>query len=205
MKYFISILFTFHFFITSYCQPESGGKIEAGKCYAKCLIGEQYEKEEITIFQYTGVDFKSRKIKKQTVITSPESRKFISVKDTSCLKPNEADCIKSTMVVVPETSEEIYIVKDTNKVKDFKIRNVFQNKLVKSGTYEWRQIVCQDDLTSSLILEIRKALIAEGYSLSLKKVVDKEFYTAFNLYQKKNNLLPGPIDYVTLRSLGIKQ
>jgi hypothetical protein len=206
MKYFLLFLFSIIFSMVSYTQPKPGMRHEPGKCYAKCLISDQYEQKEFTIFEYAGQDFTSPYIVEEIFLISNESLEWVKNKlDPNCLSENKNDCLLWQQQKINVISEKIYIVKDTNRIKDFKKRTISRKILVKEGGFgEWREIVCGTSVTPKLIQEVKNALVAKGYWVDINvKTLDKDAKSVLLKYQEDNKLPIGPLDFETLRSLGI--
>jgi hypothetical protein len=192
MKYLFLMILSFYS-IFSFCQRTEGMKVETGKCYAKCLMNDQFEQKETKILEYTGKDFSNPFIIQRTVVLIDQYQKFTKEND-EWISEN-----------IPAVSEKIYFVKDTNQVKDFKIRNILRKKLIKSGGFtEWKEVVCEADLTTDLITRMSKAIFEAGYPIKIGGNVDKAFKDALKHYQEKKNLALGYFDIETLNSLGVK-
>ncbi len=66
-------------------------------------------------------------------------------------------------------------------------------------------VVCPDDVTRGLILQIKNGLFLRGYKLSNMKpdVVDAEFFEVLSKYQEEHYLPIGGLNYPTLESFDI--
>lgn len=75
----------------------------------------------------------------------------------------------------------------------------------KGGYTEWKVVLCDDDKSSSTILQIQEALTKKGYLLADRIIVGDEQQTmkALVKYQSENNLPTGQLDFETLASLGV--
>ncbi len=77
--------------------------------------------------------------------------------------------------------------------------------LVKKGGFtEWRQVVCESNITADLTREVQVALKNKGYDPGhLSNSIDSSTKAALIKFQKDNGLPIGQLDFETLRALGI--
>lgn len=180
---------------------------EPGKCYAKCLVVDEYDKFEEEIFVYTGENEEQEGIVYETIITEPETEKWVKKEAKNCLSKNKNDCLVWCLTKTPEMSEDFYIVQDTNLIKDFKIEIVSYSELVKEGGYtEWKEVVCQADVTPSFYRGLQEVLIEQGFLVDIPAdgKINQETKEALVKYQKKNYLPVGSLDVETLRHMGLE-
>ncbi|MBT8189084.1 MAG: OmpA family protein, partial [Bacteroidia bacterium] len=87
-------------------------------------------------------------------------------------------------------------------------KTVTKRQLVKAGGFtEWREVVCDADITSELVRSVQSALIERGYnvgSAGADNVMGAATKSALVKFQKDNGLPVGQLDFETLRALGIK-
>ena len=80
--------------------------------------------------------------------------------------------------------------------------------MVKQGGFtDWREVVCDSEITVELIRSVQKALIARGYNVGpagADNKIGKDTKDALMKYQKDNNLPVGQLDIETLKSLGVR-
>jgi outer membrane protein OmpA-like peptidoglycan-associated protein len=80
--------------------------------------------------------------------------------------------------------------------------------LVKAGGYtDWREIVCDKDITADLISRVQSALMSRGYDVGAAgadNVMGAATKTALVKFQKANGLPVGQLDFETLKALGVK-
>lgn len=85
---------------------------------------------------------------------------------------------------------------------------ITKRRLVKAGGFsEWREIVCDADVTTELIRKVQQALIDRGYNVGaagVDNVFGADTKAALVKYQKDKGLPIGSLDFETLKSLGIK-
>lgn len=85
---------------------------------------------------------------------------------------------------------------------------VTKRRLVKAGGFsEWREIVCEADVTTELIRKVQQALIDRGYNVGpagVDNVFGADTKSALVKYQKDKGLPIGTLNFETLKSLGIK-
>jgi hypothetical protein len=87
-------------------------------------------------------------------------------------------------------------------------RTITKRQLVKPGGFtEWREVVCDTDITSDLVRRVQSALISRGYDVG-PAGADNDMgpgtKVALVKFQKDNGLPVGQLDFETLRALGIK-
>jgi hypothetical protein len=87
-------------------------------------------------------------------------------------------------------------------------RTITKRQLVKEGGFtEWREIVCEADITTDLIRRVQEALIERGYSVGTAGA-DNQMgpgtKAALRKFQEENGLPMGQLDIETLKALGIK-
>ncbi len=87
---------------------------------------------------------------------------------------------------------------------------ITKKRLVSSGgfTEEWREVVCDADVTPRLIYQVQKALISRGYNVGAAgadNVMGRATKEALYKFQKANGLPVGNLDFETLKALGVKQ
>lgn len=181
---------------------------EPGKCYAKCLMANEFDNYEFELPVYTGDpenDTVPRKVEKITLAQG--KKEWVKKKaDRKCLSPNPDDCLVWCLVEVPEMSVEREIVTDLS-MTDFYIMETFEKKELKKkgGFTEWKEILCANKITSYTIRQIQTALLDEGFlnSIPRKKRLNAETKGALKSYQLKHGLPVGNLDLKTLDALGI--
>jgi len=85
---------------------------------------------------------------------------------------------------------------------------ITKRKLIKAGGFsEWREIVCDADVTTDLVRRVQKALMDRGYDIGpagTDNVMGTATKNALIKYQKEKGLPIGSLDFETLKSLGVK-
>lgn len=77
----------------------------------------------------------------------------------------------------------------------------------KGGFTEWREVVCEADITPDLYKRIQQALLDRGYNIGSAKpdgVIGPGTKSALVEFQKDNGLPVGNLDFETLRALGVQ-
>ncbi len=87
--------------------------------------------------------------------------------------------------------------------------NITKRNLVTPGGFtEWKEVVCNSDVTPALYRQIQEALIAKGYSVGAAGA-DGTFGAASKAalvkFQRDNGLPVGQMDIETLKSLGVRR
>ena len=87
-------------------------------------------------------------------------------------------------------------------------RTVSKRQLVKKGGFtEWREVVCDADISSDLVRRVQNALLSRGYDLGASGAdndMGPSTKAALVKFQKDNGLPVGQLDFETLKALGIK-
>ncbi|MCL4110247.1 UNVERIFIED_CONTAM: hypothetical protein GTU68_030631 [Idotea baltica] len=88
-------------------------------------------------------------------------------------------------------------------------KTLTKRQLVKKGGFtEWREVVCESDITSDLVRRVQNALIAKGYNLGAAGAdndMGPSTKAALVKFQRENNLPIGSLDFETLKALGVSQ
>ena len=116
----------------------------------------------------------------------------------------QEEIIPAVTQVVPRQR----IVKPSETVKTeipVTYKTIMKKVLVKKGgTYEWKEILCEKDVTESRINQIQEALIREGYDPG---PVDNQMGEATKQciikFQKDKGLPVGNLNMETLKALGV--
>lgn len=183
--------------------------IEAGKCYAECLIGDEYESESLNFYEFTGdLGLENVEIYTSKLIIEPSKTKWIQKVKPNCNEVKSEECKIWYLEKSDEILEEIHGLKDTSQTDNFYLRTVEHEVLVNKGGYsEWREIVCNDDISDELLDEIKDELINLGYSIksqSSRENISYEFKNVLIDFQRDNHLPIGNFDIETLELLGIE-
>jgi len=149
---------------------------EPGKCYAKCMIPDLYDIEEIQLAIYTGKEW----------LESVE------------LEVREIE-------IEPTLIETYTIVVDTTQTDKYEIVNVEVKELVeKRGFTQWMDVLCPGSVTASLVHQVQDKLKAYGYDPGPHdNIMEKRTKTALVKFQKDNGLPNGNLDFETLNALNI--
>lgn len=88
--------------------------------------------------------------------------------------------------------------------------NIEKTNLVSAGGFseEWREVVCDTDLTAKLIAQVQRALLDRGYNVGpagVDNILGSDTKEALKKFQKDKGLPIGNLDFETLKALGIKQ
>ena len=237
---------------------------EAGKCYARCFIPNQYRyieeqvvdqeqsyKEQVipavykTVYDTVLVRDEQRTTKTvaatyeyidEKIMVAPATTKWVKGQaDANCLSADPNDCQVMCLVEVPaqyrtmrrkvvKTPEYTYDVVSpaeykvvTRKELDIEetvikieipatYKTVITKELTKEGGYQdWREVLCQDQLTSDRIKQIQMALKENGYNPGpADNIFGQQTKDALLQYQIDNELPQGNLNMETLRALGVE-
>ena len=179
---------------------------EPGKCYARCLISDKYGLENDTLLMFAGADVTQPGVESKIIEVSPASSKWVKIPDKNCLSANPEDCLIWCLEKTPAQTRTLTTVVDTTLVKEFNAELVETKYLEDAGGYtEWREVICQNEISSEFVLELRESLIAEGYQVELgKDKIDGELKKVLKKYQIDHYLPIGQLDVETLAKLGVR-
>lgn len=181
---------------------------EPGKCYARCLMQDKFKWTEHEYYAYTGDQVELEGVSKTKKEIIPASTKWEKRKaDRNCLSDDPDDCMVWCLVKVPGVFEDQYTVVDTNLVKDFEIRRTKTKELETAGGFtQWREVICDSDITPAFYMKVQQALIDAGYEVGLHGADGRkspELKAALVKYQRAKELPVGQMDLETLASLGL--
>ena len=110
------------------------------------------------------------------------------------------------MVKTPEKKEVLTILKDTTQSKNFELRKIERNVVhKKGGNTEWKQVICENDITKPIVDQIQNALRDLGYyNEDNNNKLDSKTKSALTDFQRENRLPIGQLDYETLDVLGVR-
>ena len=87
-------------------------------------------------------------------------------------------------------------------------KTVSKRQLVKAGGFtEWREVVCDSDITPDLYRRVQQALIDRGYNVGSAGAdgrIGAATKAALVKFQRDNGLPVGQLDFETLRALGVR-
>lgn len=83
---------------------------------------------------------------------------------------------------------------------------ITKRNLVKAGGFtEWREVVCESDITPDLYRKVQNALNAKGYNVGTADgVIGADTKAQLVKFQRDNGLPIGQLDVETLKALGVR-
>jgi len=196
---------------TSYQQnnsvksAEMGMPMASGKCFAKCLIQDQYEERQESFPIYSNIENVDHTIER--IVLKPGTTKWVKKKvDKNCLSVDPNDCLVWCLTEVGAVKKEIKVPVHPATAGEVSYETYEIKKLIqKGGTTEWFEVVCADDISEDLVSKIQYALLHEGHQINEEEynIFGKETKAAFVQYQRENGLPVGQMDFETLKALGI--
>lgn len=127
---------------------------------------------------------------RKRVVDQPASTRTVEI-------PAKYDTVRVTKLVEPEKENVIEIPAE--------FKTVARQELVKDGRMEWREILCETNMTRDKIAQIQRALREKGFDPGrIDGVIGIETIQAVNAFQKDQGL---PIDkylnIATVEALGV--
>lgn len=128
----------------------------------------------------------------RTVVATPAQSRSIEI-------PAEYADVEVTKLVRP-ASENVEVIPAT-------YRTIEKRELVRDGYMDWRSILCETNMTTSIVGDIQRSLISAGYDIGsggVDGVIGASTMRAINAFQRDNDL---PVDeYLnieTVKALGV--
>jgi hypothetical protein len=151
-------------------------------------------------------------VKKKVMVSSPSTR-TVNI-------PAEYQTVKKKVMVKPPTTRKVEIpaVYKTVKVRKLasapkerripipaEYRTVTKTEKVTEGHMEWRQILCETNVSTDVITKIQMALQRAGHDPGpIDGLLGWQTRDAMKSYQQKKGLAVGELTYETIKSLGVK-
>jgi len=175
-------------------------------CFAKCLIADKYESAQETRFEYTGDDFEQEGVKLNKIEIQEAGTKWVKKKaDKNCMSANPDDCLVWCLIEQKAEYIEMYEVLDTHSIKNFKPASITFSSISENGGFtDWREVICDNQLTDSKKKGIQNALESKGYKVDyLNTNFSNSIKNSLVKFQTENNLPIGQLDLETLAALGL--
>ena len=151
-------------------------------------------------------------VKKKVMVTAPSTR-TVNI-------PAEYQTVKKQVMVKPPTTRKVEIpaVYKTVKVRTLisapkenrisipaEYQTVTKTEKVTEGSMEWRQILCETNVSTDVITKIQMALENVGHNPGpIDGVLGRQTHDAMKSYQQEKGLAVGELTYETIKSLGVK-
>ncbi|MCD8533918.1 MAG: peptidoglycan-binding protein [Verrucomicrobia bacterium] len=125
----------------------------------------------------------------KTVVDTQETTRQVPI-------PAEYGTIRRSVLVTPAQTRMI--------PTEAKYDTVQKQVRVSGGTQEWRQILCETNVTPEVVARIQQALASKGLNPgAINGQLSPETLAAVREFQIKSNLATGGVTYETLQRLGI--
>ena len=129
------------------------------------------------------------KILKKKVMTKAPTTRTIEI-------PAEYKTVKVNRVVSPAREERIEI--------PAKYETVVKTVRVADGRMEWRQVLCETNMTSDIIVDVQRALLGAGHDPGpIDGIYGGRTRAAVRSFQQAKNLPRGGLTLGTLSALGV--
>jgi len=178
-------------------QGEVPPYAEPGRCYAKCLMLNQYQAFEKHFPIFTGTASDSLELDTLYFAEKEDSHELILL--------GRLDDLQRAELKDLDALEQVVCIPDTSQTEDFIMETFFFLRLKRKGGFrEWREVLCNEDI-GKVIDPLQNALLENGYLESEERtnVLNKEIIGALAKYQKDHNLPIGELDVETLEHLEI--
>ncbi len=180
---------------------------DGGKCYAKVIIQAKYSKNDLELIIYDGDEDNPAHVKEMDIIISEKSYYWGEKKtDKDCLSADPNGCLELGVVETPEVIVPFTIVTDTLLQPNFIKINQRQYVIESEGGFiEWKEVLCDQKITSTFVDQVSEALNQAGFNNSNTedKAWNRSLKSALVKYQNHHELPIGQLDSETLNHLGI--
>jgi predicted proteasome-type protease len=131
----------------------------------------------------------TKKVAKQVVKT-----KALTKKSTI---PAEEQTIKVQRLVAPAQSKKVAV--------PAQYTNLERRKLVAQPRLEWLPVLCETNMSQSLVTDLQRALQRAGFNPGdIDGMIGRQTLTAVDEFQRTKNLARGGLTLATLDALGVK-
>lgn len=193
--------------LCSQCSSSKNIQFEDGKCFAKCIIPDDIFVNYDEYAEFTGnVNEEDVELEVIEIVIQEKSTKWVKKKaDRNCLSADPNDCLVWCLEDIPEKKEIFTILKDTTQSDNYVLKRIEKNVIrEKRGYTEWKQVICEKDVTKLIIGQIQGALKEKGYfDKIINHKLDSKTRSAITDFQKENYLPIGQLDFETLDVLGV--
>jgi len=183
---------------------------EPGKCYARCLIQDEFVSNDADTIGVFGIDEAIPEEYYKEVKIRPASTKWVKKKaDKNCLSADPNDCLVWCLQETPAQYEYPVIVTDSSGIEPL-VYVVLpgEDVMVKEGGYtEWREVICEKDISRSLVTKIHSTLFDLQYEVGPMPEngrFNSVLKSALVKFQKENGFPVGQLDMDTLEGLGVE-
>jgi hypothetical protein len=134
--------------------------------------------------------------------------------------PAEYRTVEKTVMVTPPTTRKIEIPAEYKTMTVTRVKTparevvkeipatyktISRQVLASPSRTEWRRILCETNVTASVISSLQSALTAKGFDTGgLSGKIDAPTRDAVTRFQMANNLATGGITYETMEKLGVR-
>lgn len=178
------------FFDASSLPPPS----KYGACYLKYVTQDVYKKVEKSIIVYTGnktmeeVGFELKRIEIEPAKSQWVRKRLPPDQCKPTNNPN--DCVVACLEETPAVYQEFKVLNDTIQTADFKLVNLDQEIVIeKGGQSYWIEIVCEKNITHSLLTKVQQSLNERGfYSKEINGEFDETTIESLKKFQQSKRL-----------------
>ncbi len=194
------ILFLFLTCVSTFSRAQPPDA-QPGKCYAKCLVGDQYSYSITDQFPvFIGWD---------TAGVSLDTIYFSKGNGSRWIKKTNASDPKSPIWCVENDAQlvdTLVVVVDTTQTDDFFWKTYWKREVsVRGGFTEWNEVMCQDKISPIFIRRLTARLNEIGYPVNTNiTTMTNELKNKLGQYQIAHGLPVGSLDFKTLKQLGLK-
>jgi hypothetical protein len=115
------------------------------------------------------------------------------------------------LIEIPANYKTVRVKKMVSPPKEQRIpyapeyETITKTKQVSEGRMEWRRVLCETNMSPTVIRKVQNALVTAGHDPGpIDGVLGRRTQGGINAYQREKGLAVGPLTYRTLESLGVK-
>ncbi len=112
------------------------------KCFARMLSEKAYEESIRPYPLYTGENYDESTMEKVQYVITPVQSKWEKTKIKDCTSDDPKDCEVYCLVETPAEHEEVYVVIDTVRIKDYVWTDLHDSRLPDGKHFYWMEVEC---------------------------------------------------------------
>lgn len=189
--------------LCAWCALGVSAQAQNTACTATATMPDQYETEIVSYYIYTGDEANAPFTETITVDLTPNRVTWKKQPDPNCGTGNPEDCMVWTPVETDGESIELTIVSNINKQTQYIKEQFSRQKLVREGGFTASvPIICENDITPSMMYDVSMRLTDMGYYSGLiYSVLNSKVKAALEKFQRHNGLPVGHLDKATIEAL----
>ncbi len=176
------------------------GELKAQNCFGLLSSSEKIIYDTLILQIYSENKLVYGVEEKKIIVMPGQSKWVKKLVDKNCVSSDIADCYVWCPENIPEESKTYFVVTDTTSIKNFTYDSIYIYKgKIKEGQKIRQQVLCDDEISDSLLSELRQLLENQGYEISKTKKSD--VLAALIEFQKDQKLAYGYFEPISIELL----